>query len=129
MLRDILDYHRKGKLTEERIFEAMFTSMGSALYTYMVMLTNSGREREANRMDDLRKRIFDLRNDWAMPEMDAVAKMKIISTELKMIYEMLQDFKPEEATIFQSVTNEAIGMSWLLKEYFEKKQNAMATAE
>jgi hypothetical protein len=125
---NFLNAFRNGKLTEGDIINEMVTELGGSLYAYMVMLEGQERKVEAERMKDLRTRIFSVRTKlkgYALTdiekELDPVLEMQKIALELGVVASMLSIYRPNEAIIFQTPTDNAIGLTWSIKEYLEKQ--------
>lgn len=110
-----------GKFTEHLAIELMFTELGSSLYVYMVMLGVYKRAEESGVMEDLRTRIFALRqkfyeNKYTEKEH---TQLHAIRVELKTIERFLGIHKSDESCIFQSVTNHCAGLCNAVNDYLK----------
>jgi hypothetical protein len=116
---------KRGKLTIIRGMESMITEVGSGVYTYMVMLSNAGRDQEAGFFGDIRERVFSIRSkiaeDTTQEGLDQLSnEMMGIYRDLNTAYIYLPAHKPEEACILQSVSNTACGLVYNIKHFKDR---------
>lgn len=117
---------RNGNLTHARVVQTMITAVGSALYAYRVMLEIAGRTRESTLYEDIRRRVFAIRDrikdDTAQAELDELSnKMQCIYRELDTAETFLMQHAPAEATILKSVSNDACGLVHTIKHFHGTK--------
>lgn len=116
-----------GKLTEADLVEDMLTRLGSGLYAYMTMLETQERKSEANRLERLRERIFQIRTCQSglhlseeQKTVNVIAEMEKIALELGVLHDMLKVYRPAEATILQHPANFSLGLVHVLKDVKER---------
>lgn len=112
---------QKGQFDEHRAIQVMFTELGASLYSYMVMLSNAGRKEEAEIMNKLRGKAFDLRTKFYEKTYGAEEhrEFNALRVEIETIYQLLRIHKPEESVIFQSPANHCIGLGYVIKEHLK----------
>lgn len=120
MSRELLSSFTKGCLTKELLIEDIFTDLGSSLYSYMIMLSEAGRERESKFYDSLRTKIFACRSSFNDTE-PVLDKITEIHHEIRTAYLFLQFHKPAEATILESPENYACGLIGIIRDYEGKR--------
>lgn len=111
-----------GKLTEKRALESLFTDLGSSFYAYMVMLNVADRKEEGRIYEELRKKIFTLRDTIFEGKFgeDELRELDRIAVEINTIYRQLQVTRSPEATILQTPANNALGLWAIMKDHLKK---------
>lgn len=117
---------RKGKLVPLSGIRSMITDVGAGVYAYMVMLGISERLYESKFYEDIRTRVFDIRdqitNDITQEVLDQLSSdMKMVYHDLNTAYTFLLAHKPDESSILQSVINTACGLIHNIKHFKDKE--------
>jgi hypothetical protein len=114
-------------ITENTLIRMMLTDVGSSFYSYMIMLELADRKVEAARMEDWRKRVFRVRdnlNIYHQPKnstpAEDIVEMEKLYAEMKVLIEMLMQYRRGESPIFHSAENTVCGLIHILKDYYKR---------